>query len=84
MVEIQGLGSCGVCGMHIDEGVPIRGFKGHIMAHADCMKKWSADDQRLFRAREKVATLDAQIGAMTADRDSAQKIIDETVITVKQ
>lgn len=84
MAGLMGLGDCGVCGMHIAEGVPVRNFKGHIMAHKDCFKEYSADDKRLSRAREAVDRLNAQIGAMTFDRDANLKIIEDLEGAVNQ
>jgi hypothetical protein len=82
MADIKGLGNCGICGTELQDpktGVsgPVRHFSGHQLAHKGCMDKWSADDQRLMRARETVARLNGQIAAMTTDRDAAQAVIDE-------
>lgn len=77
MADIKGIGNCGICEHAIEPGQPIRHFKGHQMAHKECMAKYSADDQRLSRATETVARLDAQIAAMIGDRDAAQRVINE-------
>lgn len=83
MADIQGVGNCGICGKPLQDPKtgahvgPVRHFKGHLLAHKSCMDNWSADDQRLARARETVTRLNAQIGAMTVDRDAAQAVIDE-------
>lgn len=77
MADIKGLGNCGVCTQAIENGQPIRHFKGYVMAHKTCMDTYSGDDARLDRARETVARLNGQIGAMTGDRDRAQAVIDE-------
>jgi hypothetical protein len=47
------------------------------MAHKECFEAYSADDKRRDRAVETVTRLNAQIGAMTIDRDAAQAVIDE-------
>jgi hypothetical protein len=76
-MPIEGLGDCGICDKPIRQGEPIRHFKGHSLAHQGCMETWSQDDQRLARARETRDRLTAQIGAMQADLDAANKVIAE-------
>lgn len=77
MADIKGLGNCGICGKPIEPGQPIRHFKGHMLSHKPCHDAWSADDERLARAKEVRGRLTAQIGAMQTDLAAAQKVIDE-------
>lgn len=82
MADIKGLGDCGICHKAIQDpttGVPsaVRHFQGHQLAHKHCFDSWSEDDKRKARAQETVARLNGQIGAMTADRDRAQAVVDE-------
>jgi hypothetical protein len=81
-MPVKGLGDCGICNMSIQDpktGVPgpVRHFKGHVMAHKACFEKWSANDQRLMRAREAVSRLSGQIAAMQGDLAANQAIVDE-------
>jgi len=82
MADIKGLGNCGICTQPIQDpttGVPgpIRHFNGHQLAHKKCFDEWSADDQRLVRARENVTRLSGQIQALQTDLAANQKIVDE-------
>lgn len=83
MADIQGVGNCGICGKPMQDPKtgahvgPVRHFKGHLMAHKGCYDAWSADDERLARAKEVRGRLTAQIGAMQTDLAAAQKVIDE-------
>lgn len=83
MAEIQGVGNCGICGKALQDPKtgahvgPVRHFKGHLLAHKGCMDAWSADDQRLARAKETRDRLTAQIGAMQTDLNAALAVIEE-------
>jgi hypothetical protein len=89
MAEIKGIGKCGICGNDLQDPTtgttgPVRHFQGHQLAHKACSDSYNEDDKRLDRARANVARLNAQIGAMTTDRDANQKLIDDLERAVKQ
>jgi hypothetical protein len=81
-MPLKGLGDCGICNTAIQDpktGIPspVRHFKGHQLAHKKCYDEWMKTDKRLARSIEARDRLNAQIGAMTGDRDRLDAVIDE-------